>query len=342
MTEHKTYDNIAKWLSGNMSLEEERLFQNWLEEAPTHQDLLEEMTAIWTKAAPENHDLSFEKEMAWDTVVKKIDKNAGKREANIKELNPFRMQLLKIAAVFILCITVSLWIFRPSAGTASEIFIVNTIDQSQEHLLPDGSKVWLNKNTRLSYQKSFKKRFVTLEGEAFFEVAPDKKRPFEITTDHSHTRVLGTAFNLRAYPKEKQIELVVTHGKVAFSPVGKTTKKAPVILGKSEAVYYEKNTTKLLKERDTTQNALAWKTGKLEFEDRPLNEILQALERNYPIKFQLEFQQVRNCPGTVDFQRETLEEIVEILEYILATEITQQDTYYLITGKACIEEMEEN
>ncbi len=342
MTEHKTYDNIAKWLSGNMTPEEERLFRSWLHENPAHQDLMEEMKAIWTKAISEDQ-VTFEKEIAWHTITKKIEPNYGKEQVKIKPLNSFGMQLLKIAAVFILCIAVSFWIFKPSSGLVpAETTIVNLTDLPKEYLLPDGSKIWLNKNTRLSYEKSFKKRFVNLEGEAFFEVAPDEKRPFEITAGHSHTRVLGTAFNLRAYPEEEHIELVVIHGKVAFYPVEKTVRKDSAILEKAEAVYYEKNTDKLLKKRDTTQNVLAWKTGKLAFKARPLNEILQALERNYPIKFQLEVPEMQHCLATVDFERETLGQIVGILEYILSTQIIQQDTYYLITGKACIEKMEGN
>jgi transmembrane sensor len=175
--------------------------------------------------------------------------------------------------------------------------------------LPDGSTGMLNSGSQLSYSLPFNSnRQVKLEGEAWFEVTHNEKHPFEITACSSTVKVLGTSFNMSAYPEENYIEVVLQKGKVEFLDN-----------------YIDEKTTILPSERLICQNGNisksatdpakynAWTEGKLVFREDPMPEVARRIERWYNVKIELADKELEKYSFHGTFEDDKLEEVLRLL-----------------------------
>lgn len=149
-------------------------------------------------------------------------------------------------------------------------------------VLEDGTRVWLNADSRLKYPVVFpgSERRVMLEGEAYFEVARDTNRPFLVETGVQSLRVLGTAFNVCAYPDEPDIYTTLVHGSVALSTGGQGHEC--VLVPGEQAVCHVHNGSFTVGKVDVSQVA-AWKKGLFVFENQNLEQIMLKLARWYNV-----------------------------------------------------------
>ena len=161
-------------------------------------------------------------------------------------------------------------------------------------LLPDGSEVSLNKYSQLSFPERFEegKRVVQLNGEAFFKIKKDQNQPFIVQTANTKVEVLGTSFNLRAYPKEELISLEVEEGKVAFHL---PDTPQPTILTANQKIQYLQSDQAL--EEITTINweDTAWRTPTLTFDNTPLSEIISYLNSNFDVQIEISSPNISQC-----------------------------------------------
>jgi transmembrane sensor len=150
-------------------------------------------------------------------------------------------------------------------------------------ILPDGSKVWLNSASSLDYPASFKnqkERVVRLTGEAYFEVAKDKKHPFIVKTDKQTVAVLGTHFNINAYDNEASVQTTLEEGRIKITNLNGNEK---ILVPGQEAMLT--GTHLVVHEADLTE-ALAWKNGYFRFNDENIQSIMRKLARWYDIEVQ--------------------------------------------------------
>lgn len=158
-----------------------------------------------------------------------------------------------------------------------------TIPRNAEYFikLSDGTKVWLNAESSIEYYSNFSEnnREIKLIGEAFFDVAKDKKRPFIVKTKENIIRVLGTRFNIKAYKNEDQIYTTLEEGSVQLN-MGKIRK----IMNPNEQIIYNKKSKLYIKKQVNSLLYSAWTRGKFVFKDEPLESILNTLSRWYNIK----------------------------------------------------------
>jgi transmembrane sensor len=159
--------------------------------------------------------------------------------------------------------------------------------KTSELLLPDGTKVWLNAGSRMVYPEFFvdKTREVFLVGEAYFDVENNEKQPFVVQTTDIRIKVLGTQFNVSAYPSDNVIETVLTEGKITLEQnnsklFGETTELIP---GQLAAFHKTERTTALCSV--DPENYTLWKVGLLKFESTDLSRLIKKLERYYNIRF---------------------------------------------------------
>ena len=154
--------------------------------------------------------------------------------------------------------------------------------------LPDGTLVTLNAGSLLSYPKQFEDtlREVRLIGEAFFDVVRNEKAPFVISTEGVTTRVLGTSFNIRAYPENKEVQVAVVEGKVKVK-MGSGSGKKSVCLVKSEMVTVHKEQGQLVVTDYDEKDQIGWKDGILYFEKSDLTTTIRKLERWYGVKIHI-------------------------------------------------------
>ena len=170
-------------------------------------------------------------------------------------------------------------------------FAINTIQTPKggkyQVRLPDGSKVWLNSASTLSYPTAFtgKERIVKLKGEAYFEIAPNKAVPFRVESDNQIVEVLGTHFNVNSYDNEDFTKTTLIEGSVKVilntksNISGKTRLLKP---GEQSSINSSKSDIKI--ENVDTEKAIAWKNGYFKFKNTPIQEIMREVERWYDVE----------------------------------------------------------
>ncbi|MCD7938260.1 MAG: FecR domain-containing protein [Tannerellaceae bacterium] len=179
--------------------------------------------------------------------------------------------------------------------------------------LPDGTNVYLNALSHLSYPASFSRseRRVTLSGEAYFEVAPDPEKPFRVFTEDATIEVLGTTFNLYNHPQDQWIEVSLISGKVKVESTG--VKKHTAILLPNQKVRYNRQTG----DWDVTKTDLrfetAWRRGDLLFRSKNFTEIVSELERFYGVNIHLEGN-IPNNTFNASYQEENILPVLENLQ----------------------------
>ncbi|MCY7422723.1 MAG: FecR domain-containing protein [Chitinophagaceae bacterium] len=196
--------------------------------------------------------------------------------------------------------------------------------------LSDGSKVWLNADSKIQYPPLFagRTREIYLDGEAFFEVAKNAQKPFIIHLSNGTVKVLGTSFNVRAYNNEKVVETSVATGKVAFIPKYNSNKKQDTIfITPNNKVQYHFTDEKIALMPTVVTEDKAWTEGKLIFKAMTLQAITTELERNFGKKAVFLDDEARQYVLTGSFQNNTLAEIM----YYLSLSKTKK-IYYRITS----------
>jgi len=336
MKEEQNLNSIAKYLSDNSdSKEREELFA-WVKEDPANKTLLEDNMEVWEASEPT--ELAFQPniEAAWNKMDRRLEtaRATSNSEAIIRPISFFK-PWMRIAAAAVILLGIAFWQYPNFSG--SEMIERQTIAQEKTTIdLPDGSVVWLNQNSSVQYEKSFDKRIVYLEGEAFFEVAKKNGQSFEIFAGDSKTKVLGTSFNVRAYPDENKVEIAVETGKVDFS--AQKDSKENALLTKGEFATYTKSNQEVQKLTLTKLNAAAWKKGALRFDNTNLQEVVESLERYYDIEIKVMNRKIFNCiwNNTRTHDQPVLEELFEMLEYTNGLKIDRTtDTTFKISGKGC-------
>ena len=163
-----------------------------------------------------------------------------------------------LAAVIILIATLVL-VFYSQNEKNQEIAILETKSgEKREVKLPDGSNIWLNQKSRLSYSKEFSMRQVKLEGEAYFEVVGRDGQLFTIFCGLTKTEVLGTSFNIKSYDSDEEIEVIVVTGKVAFTTENRDEEK--VVLDPGGKAVLVKKENRIVESINDDPNFLSWKT----------------------------------------------------------------------------------
>jgi len=210
-----------------------------------------------------------------------------------KPVKPIYWNLLKIASAILLLIGCS-YLFS--------IYQVDKLNLSSQQIyvppgsrtsltLPDGTSVWLNANTKLNYPNLFskKQRIVELDGEAFFEVAEDREKPFIVKTSKYNVEVLGTSFNLEAYSNQSDFEMALFTGKVKIYK--ETNKDLPLYLNAG-------NTASLVDGQlvlsATNFNNYRWREGLIVIEGESFDQIMQLFEKYFDLQIIIQNNQVKN------------------------------------------------
>ena len=170
-------------------------------------------------------------------------------------------------------------------GGESEAVVYNKLDIPRGGefclTLSDGTRVWLNSETSIQYPVVFgtKERRGFIQGEAYFEVAKDANKPFTVQFMSSSVTVLGTSFNIRAYPEEKQSQTTLAEGSVRIYSPGSS-----MLLKPGEQAEVKALSGEMVKQEVEVKNFTSWKDGRFVFEQQPLEDIMRTLERWYDIR----------------------------------------------------------
>ena len=327
------WDLAAREFANTATLAERRELQQWRAAQPAHEAQYQQQKQLWEQtAAPAVGPVDTD--AAWQQVSAKLRRQPAIESTAAPKVIPLYYSFaLRIAASMILFLGLG-WVVYGAFFSRTATQVVHSGKNRVEVVLPDSSRVWLNAGSTLTYAAVFEasERLVKLEGEAFFEVRRNPRRPFRVESGPATTRVLGTSFNLRAYPADRAVELTVATGKVSFAG----EQGAVAVVTPGQGAVLEKQTNRLITVRVPDENAWAWQSGRLRFAGQPLREVLPALERYYGVTFHLSNEALASCRFTGTFHRAPLAEVLQVLAATLQLRYTQPTArVYQVQGPGC-------
>ncbi len=270
-----------------------------------------------------NNKNTYNVDAAWEKLHGKLEKDGllyeQKKSINIHLLS-------KIAALLVISFAISYWMFYSDAGKNVNMQIVDTRESNniQTVILPDGSIVDLNINSKLTYPKQFsdKQRAVELEGEAFFSVSKNPNKAFVIKTLGKEIKVLGTSFNVKTNSKTRQVKVFVKTGKVKFYEVNNTQKQLTLEAGFVGII--DKNIAKKQKIKDP--NYLAWKTKYFDFSyGERMEEIIKKLNAAYHVNIVLENKNLNNKIVYTTYNNHSLDTVLQLIAIVNNLKIEKKE-----------------
>lgn len=272
--------------------------EKWMDSPDFDETLFTKTTTIYNHSSEEYSSVEQAKNRFFDTV---------------KPKSVVWKDMLKYAAILIAVISVTYFYYNISSNK-NQIIVRTTFGEQRSIELADGSKVWLNASSTLSYNSETPRKLY-LEGEGFFEVAKDKLHPFTVTTqDHITVKALGTSFNVKSYDDSPITETKLLTGKVEVSSVKHFDNK--VLMIPNDKVVFYKHSKELVKSiMDPNEFRIAWKNGKIQFKNKTFKEIAMDLKAQFDIQINFENEAIANSKFTGSFDNTTpIDEIFEILK----------------------------
>lgn len=321
------YSLLAKYFSGQATAEEQLAVKNWTDAAEENKKEFEAAKITWQEAG-QAEALTYDTEGAWQKVKTVIDQSPVQHKGRVIKMVTKRMVAAVAAAV--LLFVAGYWWLNQNSNKYTTITADTAI---KEVVLEDGSHVYLRKDGKLTYPKNFKgnKRNVELNGEAFFDIAKDPQKPFEIKAATTSVTVLGTSFTVNT--GNDQVEVVVKTGLVKFASLQDTSQNEKLAPG--ERAVFKNN--KLVKAINTDENYNSWQTGVLTFRNTPMQEVMKTLSSHYSVSFVIKNgDESKILPSAVTntFTRQPLEEVIKEIELITTFHIRKvNDTAYEISSE---------
>jgi transmembrane sensor len=205
--------------------------------------------------------------------------------------------------------------------------------ERKQFKMPDGSIVWLNAGSKLSYATTFNtnSREVFLEGEAFFDVVPNSAAPFIVHTGPVRTQVIGTAFNIQAYGKQA-LSVTVVRGKVT---VTKNTTALATLTPNKQLRYTATGNQSVIQDVQA-ENFIAWKNGELILDDISMQEAAEMISRWYNVDLVFKNPKIKKCGITVSFLKgETIREVMEVMSRLNNFKYRTAGNQIIISGAGC-------
>jgi len=239
------------------------------------------------------------------------------------------------AVVFILVILTYIITILSSPSPTRIIEVYTVRGETLRHALPDGSFVWLNENSRISYPEGFqnRRREMHLVGEGFFEIKKESWRPFLVHASNAVVEVLGTSFNLKTTVQEDSVEVIVVSGSISF--YSERNPDEEVVLEPGMAGFYFRDTDAILARSNLNKNFLAWKENKLVFVDSPIHEVVEILSNRYNTKISIASLELIDCTVTGTFEADTLQEVLDSLSSALNIQYSLKEDKVILIGNGC-------
>jgi ferric-dicitrate binding protein FerR (iron transport regulator) len=259
-----------------------------------------------------NYDDIKHKDIAPDTdkILKNIMVEANIPTTEKKLLIPFTKW--SIAAGLIILISFGTFAFNYFYNP--EVTVYAGKGQKKELTLPDGSRVWLNADTKISYRKKFNNpvREIHLTGEAFFSVVKNHK-PFIVKTEKMDIKVLGTTFNIKSYPEDETCETTLVTGSVTIEQKDRPNKQITLKPQQKAILSLTDNNIQVV--NTNLEKTTSWKNGNLVFDNENIDMVLNKLERWYGLKINIEQDTaVLNERYTIIIKDENIEEVIRLLQ----------------------------
>lgn len=315
---------IIKYLTGETSTDDIIILSDWLKTDKNNELIFRRIKAYWE--ANVSTDFNIDYENTFDNLLNRIHKEAERTPSKKRWL--IYLNAATIAAMIIGFI-VYLNIYRNTPQVHYYSYMSGTT--TSEFNLPDGSRIFLNKNSKLTYSDDFgnHERNVRLQGEAYFDVAKDKDKPFTVELDSSKVTVLGTSFNIKNRTGEDLIAVVLVEGSVQFQ-----SPEENIIMSPRQELVYNKSEKKIITvNKVDTEVTTAWKQNLIRYKSKTLAEITKILEEQYNVKIIINSRHLDETQMTGAFDANAnIEQILNIMKNNIRFNWKKESTNtYLIT-----------
>ncbi len=323
--ENKHIDElIANYLTEGLDKNALDELKTWIAASAENQQYFIRQREIWFSAVSREAASVYDKDKAFENFRNRVE---SQKEIQSTSRRGFSLSALwRYAAVVAIIIAVgciSYWQGEVNVkDTFADISVEAPLGSKTKLYLPDGTLVWLNAGSRMTYSQGFgvDNRKVELEGEGYFEVKRNEKIPFFVKTKDLQLQVLGTKFNFRDYPEDHEVVVSLLEGKVGLNNLLREEKEA--VLSPDERAVLNKANGFLTVESVTASNASQWTDGYLFFDEELLPDIAKELERSYNVKIHIANDSLKTFRFYGNFVRRE-QNIQEVLEALASTEKMQ-------------------
>jgi ferric-dicitrate binding protein FerR (iron transport regulator) len=323
---------FERYLLEELSPDEITVFEHKLQ---SEREFAQAYLTFKNKLSPsDNSSVDYDSNSSWEAIEKRI------YDPSIRDVNADKSLwrwrgAASIAAVVVIGF-LGLWLILPNSQKEIELITKATADgQKATVTLIDGTTIRLNSSSSISYPEEFtdSSRVIFLTGEAFFDVTPDKTRPFIIYSGEMKTTVLGTSFNIRAFADENDQQVAVKTGVVQVN--FENQELNPVKLQVGDLLNFDTNLSDIELLKVNAESIAMWTQGYIYFDNERLEQVLKSLSRWYGVKFSVENPQLLDCKITLRQRDENLKNILEILKYASNVDYEFIDNQIIIKGKKC-------
>lgn len=318
----------SRYLSNEMKTDEKQLFLRSIDSNNNEKKLFEAVKGDWNIMKKPEKTIYVDVDKAWSSLKSKIQENYPESIHSQSKFYTTRIQVLGWAATVLILIGISIGIkvlvLDNAVFTPGKIVQTTLQQEQQEVVLSDGSVVYLNASSRLIYPKRFNKntREVELQGEAFFDISANAKKPFIITAGDAIVKVVGTSFNVNAGKTDNKTEVFVESGKVEL--YYKNIKNDKIVIEPGYVGVLDKKILAL--EHNTNENIMAWKTKTIVFKETSLLEVVEVLNEVYHTTIFISDKEIENLKYNGTLMNQPLENVLEVLQTAFSASGLKIDT----------------
>jgi ferric-dicitrate binding protein FerR (iron transport regulator) len=339
---------FSKYLQRRCTPEEVAELITLLRQGDAEQSLHGPMLALWQQIKEDKTEYPVDWDKMYGSLRQTEENLLSLSQRRTRPLYPGRFHggWYKVAAILILCMMVSAayWALTGSnrksrsqpPATKGVDGILSALNKKQKQIihLPDGSTVILNADSKLDYPASFagRSRDVYLTGEGYFDIVRHPRMPFLVHTGKVTTRVLGTAFNIKAYPSDEAIEVTVTHGKVQVEKDDMNMG----LLTADQQIWISKTTEDYVQKKVDTKAVIAWKPEEIHLEDITMEDAAAKISQRFNVLIDFANPAIKACRVTATFyEDDMLNEIMTVICGVSQSTFSVHDDKIIIDGKGC-------
>lgn len=312
---------IAGYFAQALNKEELAELQQWLKFTDENKTYFLQAQEVWFSAISANHAIRFDHQKAFQRFLAStvsISENTINETSATSNSRFFKLSFFRVAAAVAMLVIftgVGYIVGGHNLRTLADVKVEAPFGSKTKMYLPDGTLVWLNAGSILSYNQEFgvDNRKIELVGEGYFEVTKNKALPFDVKTNEMTVRVLGTKFNYRNYADEDEASVTLIEGKVYLSDNSSDT--IGYTLAPNQQAVFDKNNKNIAINTVKATYSSDWTKGLISFDEEKLGNIARELERLYNVKISIADDSLLNYRFYGNFTRteQSIEDVLDVL-----------------------------
>ena len=309
---------IARYLSGEAAGEEMMTLMEWLSADEDNKTEFRKIQSYWN-AEISMHNLEFIPD--FENLRYKIEQSEVQKNRNVLWLRPALVAAVSIIAVII----ISHLMLKMDND---EVFTYITGSSISDFVLPDGTQVALNKDSKLTYNESFGRnnRIVSLDGEAYFDVVHDMKQQFVVNAGDAKITVFGTVFSVKSKKGEDILKTSLIEGSVRFETPDQT-----ILLTPHKQILYNTHLKEVTVEKFDPEIEVAWKDNLIKYKSVSFSELISLLQKHYEVNIVLPSEELKSSKltGTID-AGQSISQILDMMKNNINFEWRKENEDYMI------------